>query len=320
MARTNTKAVGLEDFHVLGTRPIRHDGFEKVTGRAKYGADVDMAGLLWAAMLRSPWAHARIKSIDTSKAAALEGVRAVMVGDDLPEPLPGGSMRETHANLKVIRDNALAQDKVLYKGHAVVAIAATSFHIAEQAVGLVEVEYEILSPVLDVLSAMNKDSVLVHDDISAMGRGPGPAGTMADLPPNAASHTQFKIGDLAQGFEDADVIVERELRTKPVHQGYIEPHNSTSWWDLNGKLTVWTSTQGAFIVRQQLAHMLHLSPNDVTVVPMEIGGGFGGKIDTYMDPVTAVLSKKTGRPVKMVMSRKEVFEGTGPASGSLIRS
>ena len=313
------KKAGTGGHRVLGTRPIRHDGLEKVTGRAKYGADVQMVGLLYGAMLRSPYAHARIRSIDTTKAVELDGVKAVVTGRDMPEPLPGGSMRETHANLRVIKENALALDKVLYKGHAVAAVAATSIHVAQEAATLIEVDYEVLPPVLTAAEAMKDGAPLLHDDIAAMGRGHGPAGDSSQASSNVASHIQFKRGDISQGFDEADVIVERELTTKPVHQGYIEPHNSTAWWAPDGNITIWTSTQGAFIVRQQVAHLMRVTAANVKVVPMEIGGGFGGKIDTYLDPVTALLSRESGRPVKMVMSRKEVFEGTGPGSGSSMR-
>ena len=302
-------------YKVLGTRPIRHDGLDKVTGRAKYGADFQTAGLLHGAMLRSPHAHARIKSIDTSKAEALPEVRAVVTGKDFPEAQPG-SFAEVMGNPKILSENAMARGKVLYRGHAVAAVAATSRAAAEEAVKLIKVDYEPLPVVLDVREAMKPDAVLLHEDQKTTSQVEGEE---VSKPSNIAAHNQFKQGDLEKGFREADLIVEQESTTKPVHQGYIEPQNSTVWWAPDGHLTVWKSTQAPFPVRHQLACILGLTASDIKVVPMEIGGGFGGKIPSYLDSVAALLSRKSGHPVKIVMSRKEVFEGTGPAAGSYMR-
>ena len=305
------------EFKVVGTRPIRHDGYDKVTGRAKYGADLQLADLLHGAVLRSPHAHARIRSIDTSKAEALDGVRAVVTSKDLPEKtVPPSNFMETLADPQILTEIALARGKALYKGHAVAGVAATSKHVAEAALDLIEVDYEVLPHVLDVDAAMAPDAPVLHDALRTNdATAAGDSG-----PTNVAAHTQFKQGDLEQGFAEADVIVERSFATKPVHQGYIEPHNSTALWNADDSITIWKSTQGPFIVRHQVASILNLPVSSVKVVPMEIGGGFGGKINSYLDPVTAMLSKKTGHPVKISMSRKEVFEGTGPASGTSLRA
>ena len=305
---------GARKYKVVGTRPIRHDGVDKVTGRAQYGADIQMAGLLHGALVRSPHAHARIKSIDTSRAEALEGVMAVVTAQDLPVIGDQSiNMGETLGNPRTLAENALAQGKALYKGHAIAAVAATSPHVAEQAVNLIDVDYEVLPPALDVRKAMKEGAPLLHED-QVYGEGE------EKRPSNIAGHNRFERGDVNKGFKEADVVVEREFTTKPVHQGYIEPHNSTAWWAADGKLTIWKSTQGAFVVRQQVAAILSIPASDIKVVPMEIGGGFGGKISTYLDPVAALLSRKTGHPVKIVMSRKEVFEGTGPTSGTYTRA
>ena len=303
-------------YKVIGTRPIRHDGLDKVTGRAKYGADIQMAGLLHGAILRSPHPHARIKSIDTSKAEALPEVRAVVTGKDFPEA-PPGYFPEIMGNAQVLSENAMARGKVLYRGHAVAALAATSRAAAEEATKLIKVDYEPLPMVLDVREAMKPDAPLVHDDLKTTSKVEGEE---VSKPTNIAAHNQFKQGDLEKGFREADVIAEQESTTQAVHQGYIEPHNSTVWWAPDGHLTVWKSTQAPFPVRHQLSYLLGLPASDIKVIPMEIGGGFGGKIPGYLDPVAALLSRKSGHPVKIVMSRKEVFEGTGPAAGSYMRT
>ena len=312
MTTTADKRTQANGYRVIGTRPIRHDGYDKVTGRAKYGADVRMAGLLEGAILRSPHAHARIRSIDASKAQALPGVKAVMTAADLAEKdaLPASRL-EIMGDPEVLSENAMARDKALYKGHALAAVAAVNKHVAEEALALIEVDYEVLPYVVDVREAMKPDAPILHDHIKFGEEG-------KEQPSNIAAHNQLKKGDIDAGFKEADVIVEHEFETRPVHQGYIEPHNSTASWSEEGNLTVWTSTQGPFIVRRQVASILNIPTSRVKVVPMEIGGGFGGKVRTYVDIVAAVLARKTGHPVKIVMSRKEVFEGTGPASGTYI--
>ena len=304
-----------KEYKVIGTRPIRHDGVDKVTGRALYGADFTMVGLLHGKVLRSPHAHARIKSIDTSKAEAHAGVKAVVTADDMPET-NGGSVvlgEGGATDIKFLQDNVLASDKALYKGHAVAAVAATSPHIAEEATDLIEIDYEILPPVMDVRKAMANDAPLLHEDLKTTSLGKTTAGSS-----NVAKHLQFQQGDIEKGFAEADEVVEKEFKTATVHQGYIEPHNATALYKSDGHLTVWCSTQGSFEVRDQLEKILQMPVSDIKVVPMEIGGGFGGKIPVYLEPVAALLSMKTSRPVKILMDRADVFESTGPTAGSYI--
>jgi xanthine dehydrogenase molybdenum-binding subunit len=304
-------------YKVIGTRPVRHDGVDKVTGRAQYGADTQLTGLIYGAMLRSPHAHANIKSIDTSKAEALPGVRAVMTNADLPEQGDRVvELGEGAVNMRHLNANVLAKEKVLYKGHAIAAVAADTIHIAEEAVKLIEVEFEVLEPVLDVVMAMADDAPVLNDDIRTESLGSHPASDDASKNTNVAKHFVFEKGDVAKGFEEADIVIEREFDTATVHQGYIEPHASTAHWNADGKITVWTCTQGTFSVRHQTAELCGVPISDVKVIPTEIGGGFGGKISVYLPPVAAVLSKKTGRPVKLVMDRAAVFEATGPTPGS----
>jgi CO/xanthine dehydrogenase Mo-binding subunit len=226
-----------KEYKVIGTRPIRHDGVEKVTGRALYGADFQTVGLLHGKVLRSPHAHARIISIDASRAEAFPGVKGVVTAQDLPIAEDKvADLGEGAVNLKYLCDNVLASDKVLYKGHAV---AATNPHIAEEACKLIDIEYEVLPPILEVRQAMAPDAPLLHEDLKTSSMG-----ETADNPSNVASHLQHKKGDLDRGFNEADVIIEREFVTGTVHQGYIEPHNATALYNPDGQLTVWCSTQG----------------------------------------------------------------------------
>lgn len=307
-------------YKVIGTRPIRHDGVDKVTGRAKYGADIKLTGLLQGAVLRSPHAHARVKRIDTSAAAKLPGVRAIVTSADLPEQ--GDRMVELGegaVNMRHLTANVLARDKVLYRGHAVAAVAADNVHIATEALKLIEVEYELLPPVLDVRQAMQPEAPILNDDVRTESLGCEGEAAHRDRPTNVAKQFLFEKGNVEQGFAEADVVIEREFETATVHQGYIEPHNATALWNPDGKVTVWMSTQGSFTARQQTAELLRIPVSDVKVIPMEIGGGFGGKISVYLPPVAAALSRKSGRPVKLVMSRADVFEATGPTPGSYMR-
>ena len=304
-------------YKVIGTRPVRHDGVDKVTGRAQYGADTQLTGMLFGATLRSPHAHANIKSIDTSRAEALAGVRAVLTNADLPEQ--GDrivELGEGAVNMRHLNANVLAKEKVLYKGHAIAAVAADTIHIAEEACQLIEVDFEVLEPVLDVVKAMADDAPVLNDDIRTESLGSHPASDDASKNTNVAKHFVFEKGDIVKGFEEADIVVEREFDTATVHQGYIEPHASTAHWNADGKITVWTCTQGTFSVRHQTAELCGVPISDVKVIPTEIGGGFGGKISVYLPPVAAGLSKKTGQPVKLVMDRAAVFEATGPTPGS----
>jgi len=315
-----------QEYNVIGTRPIRQDGAEKVTGRARYGADVILPGLLHAKVLRSPHAHARIKSINTSRAEALPGVRAVVTSKEFPQPMGRLSDQSEGAmvNPRFLSNNSLAGEKALYRGHAVAAVAATSVHIAEQALELVDVEYEVLPAVTDILEAMKPGAPVLHERlVNATDANVRPGGLRDDDDrsgsTNIANHFFFELGDIEQGFKDADVIVEREYRTESVHQGYIEPHTATADWHENGNLTIWSSSQGHFNVRDQVSMILGIPVSKIKAIPMEIGGGFGGKTLVYVEPVAALLSRKAGAPVKLSMNRAEVFQGSGPTSGSWMR-
>jgi xanthine dehydrogenase molybdenum-binding subunit len=304
------------NYKVIGTRPIRHDGMDKVTGAARYGADTQLPGLLYGKILRSPHAHARILSIDTSKAEALPGVTAVVTSKDLaPAEDKVQEMGEDVTNLMYLSANILAQDKVLYHGHAIAAVAANSVHVAEEALKLIEVKYELLPPVLDAYESAQPGAPILLPGLRTTSMG-----EKGDQPTNLASLLRHERGDLAAGFAAADVIVEREFRTAMVHQGYIEPQASTAIWKNDDHIDIWTTTQGSFQIRDSVAELLQLPVSQIRVTPTEIGGGFGGKFTPYTDIPAALLSRKSRhRPVKIVMTRTEVLQATGPTSGSFIR-
>ena len=299
-------------FKWVGTRPVRPDGVPKVTGRALYGADLTMPGMLVGRILRSPHAHARIRSIDTSKAAALPGVKAVMTSADFPEQKFDYVGPERVAqNFWHMTRNIMAREKVLYEGHAVAAVAAASKAIADEALALIEVDYEVLPHVIDVDAAMAPDAPLLFDDMITRGVEPPPT-----KPSNISKRIEYKLGDLEAGFAAADEIVEMSFKTAPVHQAYIEPQACVARFDADGQAELWSSSQGHFVVRAYTAQLLGMNLGDLRVSPAEIGGGFGGKTVVYVEPVATMLARKSGPPVKVMMSREDVFKATGPTSGS----
>ena len=314
-----------EEFKVVGTRPVRHDGVDKVTGRARYAADTAMPGLLYAKVVRSPHAHARIRGIDASRALALPGVHAMVTAADFPDASAEFIDQEEGAavNYGFFSRNIMAREKALYMGHAVAAVAASSQHLAEEAAALIDVDYEVLPPVMNADDAMADGAPILHERLLTMASPAFRSGGYGDSEEqtNVANHFVFDDGDVEQGFAEADVVVEREFHTKAVHQGYIEPHSATAFWNQDGKLTVWCSTQQLFAVRDHIAAVLAAPLSDVQVIPMEIGGGFGGKGmgGMYLEPVVSLLSRKAGKPVKLAMSRTEVFEGSGPTSATHIK-
>ena len=285
------------DLKAIGTRPVRPDGVEKVTGRANFGADLHLPGMIHGKVLRSPYAHARVKSVDVSGALAIEGVLAAVSGGDFAEQTDD------------LGRNVIARDKVLYHGHAVAAVAATTPLLAEQALDAIKVDYDVLQPVLSIDQAIADGAALVDEEMHTNGDASQPAS-------NIAAITKFERGDTEQGFAEADVIVEGEYRVPMAHQGYIEPHACTATINEEGKITVWCSTQGHFDVRTQTAAILGTSISKVKVIASEIGGGFGGKLSVYLEPLAVKLSELSNRPVRMVLNREEVFRATGPTSAT----
>ena len=313
-----------EQYDVVGTRPVRHDGPDKVTGRARYSADIHLPSMLHGKLLRSPHAHARIRSIDCRRALDLPGVKAVVTAADMPEVSAEFTDQAEGAmvNYGFYSRNVIAREKALYKGHVVAAVAATDPGTAEQALDLIDVDYEVLPHVLSVEDATRDDAPILHERLLTLHSAALRAGAWGDDAEgtNVSNRFEFKLGDVEDGFKEADVVVEAEFETEAVHQGYIEPHAATAHWNTDGYVTVWCSSQGHFSVRDHTSNILGLPVSRVKVIPMEIGGGFGGKGQggVYLEPLAAKLSQISGQPVKIVMSRTEVFVGTGPTSGTRI--
>ena len=292
----------INKFKYIGTRPDRPDGLDKVTGRAKYGADFNAPNMLHAAVLRSPHAHARIIKIDTSKAEALSGVKAVVTRTDFPTGLKGEDF--------YLQENTIAGDRALYDGHAVAAVAATSALAAKDAVKLIEVKYEILPHVVDVDEAMQPDAPVIRE-------GAQDPSVPEGLPPNIVSYMDFGHGDLQAGFSEADLVMENTYKTEAAHQGYIEPHACVGQLGQDGKGDMWICTQGQWFIRKMCTAVLGLEASQLRVTPSEIGGGFGGKTTIFSEALSLALSRKAGgRPVKLVMTRSEVLRATGPTASA----
>ena len=294
----------LRNLDIVGTNPVKHDGLDKVTGRAKFGADLFLPGMLYGRTLRSPHAHAIIRSIDTSEAEALPGVKAVITRDDFPD-LPAGSAAGDMTR------TAIAREKALFDGHPVAAVAATSDAIAKRALKLIKVDYEVLPHVIDPVDAMKPGAPILHDHIRTKGLD-----EPNDNPTNVTERMVSKMGDIEKGFAAADFIVEREFDSKPMHQGYIEPQGCVAEYSEDGQVELWCCTQAPFVYRDRLSAILKIDASKINVQQSELGGGFGGKTGFYPEPLAIQLSKKATRPVKMVLSRSEVFRGTGPVSGT----
>ncbi len=292
---------GKREFKVIGKRVPRPDGIDKVTGRALYGADLSAPGMLHGGILRSPHAHARIRSIDTAAAAALPGVKAVVTAADFGE-VESESARDTLRN-------CMAGDKALYDGHAVAAVAATSVNIAKRALKLIQVDYELLPHCTDVDAAMQPDAPVLHHDRVA-------ENVPAGFSENVTGHSQFGHGDVEAGFAAADKVIERTFKTEAAHQGYIEPHACLASMGPDGKGDLWCCTQGQYSVRAVCAEIMGMDTSQLRVTASEIGGGFGGKTVVFIEPTALALSRKAGRPVKIVMSREEVFRASGPTMSS----
>ena len=313
MAVMRSEPIKMGDFDVIGTSPVRHDGVDKVTGRAAYGADIHLPGMTYGAVLRSPHAHANVRSIDTSKAEALPGVAAVITGADFPDPGEHMTKAGEGGAQRIINKSAdiLARGKAHYQGHPVAAVAAKDLPTAEAALALIKVDYEVLPPVLTAEEAIAEGAPIIMADLRT-----DEDGTELEGQTNISEHSVSEEGDLEAGFAEADVVIEAEFHTSAVHQGFIEPMNGTAWWRDDGTVDIWGSSQGHFGIRDEVSDLLLIPVSKIRVFPMEIGGGFGGKTTSYLEPLAAVLSRKTGRPVKMTMTREEVLKATGPTPGT----
>ena len=276
----------------IGKNTVRPDGAEKVTGRAQYSSDTTMPGMVWGHVLRSPHPHAKIKSINTKKAEALDGVKAVITSKDIVDfPLDKPVILGIQ-DMRWMCRNVMARDKVLFHGHPLAAVAATTEAIAEKACELIEVDYEILPWAIEIEDAIKPDAPILHDHIK-----------FNDKPSNIAGTLEHKKGDIEEGFAKADVIIERDFKTEAVHQGYLETHSCLVSVAADGRATIWSSSQGQFMVRAMTSFLTGIPQSNIRAIPAEIGGGFGGKTIVYLEPLATVLSQKTGRPVKIVMNR-----------------
>jgi CO/xanthine dehydrogenase Mo-binding subunit len=304
-----------KNLKIVGTNPtVRPDAVDKVTGKARYAADINLPGQLIGKVLRSPHAHARIKSIDTTKAAKLTGVKAIVTSADFSDmPVLHAAAGEIMVNFRDVTRTFMAREKVLFDGHPVAAVAAISESVAKAALKLIKVDYEVLPHVIDVVEAMQPDAPLLDEEQFTKGIDPAP-----EKPSNIAAQLKSVLGDVTEGFSQADLVIEREFHTKAVHQGYIEPQSSIANYTDGGDAEVWTGTQGHFLIRALLSKVLEMDVSRVKVTPAELGGGFGGKNSIYLEPLAVMLSKKSGRPVKLTMTRGEVFRATGPTSGTNI--
>ncbi len=309
--RTNSDGLTFKGF---GKSHEKVDGAEKVTGRTQFGADLTLPGSLHGVIVRSPHAHARIVSIDTSDAEQLPGVLAVCTAADFPSDVSGDvDTGEVDIGIQFLANLMMARRKVLFEGHPVAAVAATDAHVATEAARLVKVEYEVLEPVTDPIEAMASDAPVLHEGLVARSL----SGT-GDQPSNISAHMEAGRGDVEKGFAESDVIVERTFKTSIVHQGYLEPEAETVFWQENGHIDVWANTQGSFAVRGNLANLLKVDLSNITVTPLEVGGAFGAKTIPRVTPIAAILSKKSGKPVKIVLNREEVLKATGPGAAAVV--
>jgi CO/xanthine dehydrogenase Mo-binding subunit len=301
---------------VIGQRLPRVDARERVIGAARYPADLALPGMVFARHLRSPHAHARIRSIDASRALALKGVLAVVSAADFPE-LPVGAtipMGETGYDMWMVAQINMARRKVHWVGQPVAAVAAVDPHVAEAALGLIDVDYEPLPAVLDIASAMAADAPVLHEHVVTKGVEPRPRS-----PSNVCSRTVIARGDAQAALGAAARTAQISVAVDTAHQGYLEPQAVVAEVDANGLATVWASTQGQFTAELMISAMLGLAASKLKVVPIEIGGGFGGKIAIHGEAVAVRLSQKCRRPVKLVFSREEVLQGgSGPPAAVLI--
>ena len=304
MALDSKPEYDIREFKIVGTRVTRPDGVDKVTGKARFGADITAPGMLTGLVLRSPHAHARIKHIDTSAAEALPGVHAVVTAADFT-PIDNDDFTND------ILVNCMAREKALYDGHAVAAVAAASGHIAKAALKLIKVDYEVLPHVTDVDAAIEAGAPVLHE-----GRGDEsvPEGSSS----NIMSRCEFGHGDIETGLARADRVLERSYKTEATHQGYIEPHACLAQFGSDGQADLWCCTQGHYMVRATCAAIFRMDQGQLRVTASEIGGGFGGKTTVFLEPVALMLARKSGRPVKMVMSRSEVLRATGPTASSSV--
>src|SRR5919108_6686581 len=291
---------------VVGNPTPRVEGELKVSGKATYAVDVTLPGMLWGKLLRSPIASGRIKRIDATKAMRLPGVRAVVTGEDVT----GLKIGRRLYDMPILADGV-----VRFVGEKVAAVAADDELIAEEALNLIEVEYEELEPILDPLKAMEPGAALIHPEVMNYKGLPKPL----KEPTNDFIYVTWGKGDLEAGFRMADVIVENTFTTPVVHHGYIEPHSCVVDTAADGSAKFWSCSKVPYGVREQVANALKLPQEKLVFNPVYIGGGFRGRGEFFELGVVYLLSKKAGRPVKLVMDYEEEFAAGNPRHASVIR-
>jgi CO/xanthine dehydrogenase Mo-binding subunit len=282
---------------VLGKNYPRVDAADKVSGRSQYAGDVYLPGMLICKVLKSSRPHARLLRIDTSQAAQVPGVRAVITGQDVPDVRFGSG---------AVKDRRVfALEKVRYVGEPLAAVAAVDEIAALEALDLIQVEYEDLSAVTDPIDALKPDAPLVHEDL------PSYEGYAAGMGGNVCTILDSDRGDVDRAFAEADYIFEDTFHSQGINQGYLEPMACVANVDPSGRINVWTSTQGPYAVRASLAAVLQIPISRLRIIPTELGGGFGAKLRLCLEPYPVFLARKTGKPVKIVATRDEVFTLSG---------
>ena len=297
----------MAEFKFIGTAVPRGEGSGKVSGQTVYAADLKLANLLWAKILRSPHPHARIRRVDVSKALKVPGVRAIISGADVKGHLIGKQIRDLPV---------LCWDKVRFIGDRVAAVAAETVDAAEEATHLIDVDYEILPAVFDPLEAMVPGAPLLHDNVAEYDGAPKNI-LAADLR-NGLTRLAWKKGDIEQGFRDADLLFEHTFNVPARHQGYLEPHAATVAIEPDGRVQVWAGVKNPFGVRSQLSKCLSLPEERIRMNVVNVGGEFGGKGDGVDLPILYFLAQKTGRPVKIVMTYAEELSASNPAHPTVI--
>src|ERR671924_1142424 len=299
--RTQDNSMEIAD---IGKSVRRLDYETKVTGTAQYLADVKVPGVCYGKILRSPYPHARIKRINASKAQKVSGVVAVLTRDDILhdqgiEPYYG----------PVFKDQTIvATEKVRHVGDPVAAVAALTVDAAEEALRLIEVDYEELPAVLNVQDAIKQNATLVHETVRIPESG---FADLAELKPvegtNVCTHFKLNRGDLQKGFGESDRIFEDTFTLPATQHSFLETHACIASVERGGRITAWATTQNPFVVRTQLANICKVPVSKVRVIVPYLGGGYGGKVYPKVEPITVALAKKAGRPVRIVLSREEVF-------------
>lgn len=292
---------------MIGAPVARIEGPEKVTGRTRFAADVHLPGMLWGKILRSPYPHARIRHIDASAAWSVPGVQAVVTGQDAPGHLMG----------KVLRDMpVLCWDRVRYIGDRIAAVAAETPDAAEEALMRISVDYEVLPAVFDPIAAMRPEAPLLHDDVASYAGAP--LDVLARDVHNGQTRLAWAKGDVAEGWRQADVILEHSFAVPSRHQGYLEPFSSLIAIDDDGRIQAWCSSKAPFRARLQLAQALGLRDEHIKVNVVSVGGDFGGKGDARDLPIAYLLAKMARRPVKIVMSYWEELTASNPTHPTVV--